>query len=305
MLNMFHPETVSQRTRRDTMLTASLRPDGAPFPIAAEYPIVLGAAGSEYSFCIGDPESPFAHANLWPRDLISRTHDTVLRVGLVGNVASATEQRGKGHIRALISQLQTVALSQGMDALILWSDLVEFYQKFGFRSCGRELRWHFTRDQLRHASDKRTLFQPVSAPSKYALESMLGARIAVPYTLKRTPEEFAQLLKIPNLSLLASPGRAPSYVIVGKGCDMSCVVHEWGAPNVDTLLNGVFAAADAHALDDIILLTPTALPPSWLDRLEAVALTVSEHHMALGWWPENSQASDQLTASFIWGLDSI
>ncbi|MBM4252218.1 MAG: GNAT family N-acetyltransferase [Deltaproteobacteria bacterium] len=287
------------------MLSATLRPDGAPFPIAAEYPIVLGTDGSQFSFCIGDPDAPAAHANLWPREFIDQSHNTVLRVGLVGNVASAEGHRGKGYVRALISKLQNIAQSQGMDALILWSDLVEFYQKFGFQSCGRELRWHFTRDRLSRISDRSHTFVSALTPSQSDLKSMLRSRFPVPLTLRRTTDEFRQLLKIPHLSLLVSQGSTTSYVIIGKGCDMTCVVHEWGAPDAQTLTNGVLAAAEAHGLDDVIVLTPPALPRSWLDHLGRAAIAVSEHQMALGWWPEQSTRSDQLTASFIWGLDSI
>ncbi len=305
MLKMFHPVTASQRLQRDVMLTAALRPDGSLFPIAAEYPIVLGTTGSQYSFCIGDPDAPSAHANLWPRDLISQTHHTVLRVGLIGNVASSAEQRGKGNVRALMNELKAVALSQGMEALILWSDLIEFYQKFGFQSCGRELRWHFNRGQLLRNIKSTLHFQSVSAPSLNDLERLLNARPPVPYTLKRSPEEFAQLLKIPQLSLLASTDKKPAYVIVGKGCDMSCVVHEWGAPDPETLIAGVLAAATAHDLEDILLLTPASLSKNWMDGLKSAAITVSEHPMALGWRPESATTPDLLTASFIWGLDSI
>ena len=312
MWSIFHPQSSAQKEQRDILLTAALRPEGSPFPIAKEYPIVLGREDERLSFCLGAPNAPVAHANLWPRRLISRTHDTVLRIGLIGNVATTEQHRGQGLMRELFSALKTEATSQGLAALILWSDLLEFYQKLGFSSCGREHRWQFSRAKLRARLLQSVNFTPLASTKPAVTEALLKSRYPVDFTLERSPTEFAQLLQIPGLTALISAGYNPAYVLLGKGCDMTCVVHEWGAPTPAVLLAGVLAAAEAADLADILLLTPANLEPSWQRYLHAQADVVTEHSMALMWCNEATQqetfainAAEAIDKSFIWGLDSI
>ena len=94
-------------------------------------------------------------------------------------------------------------------------------------------------------------------------------------------------------------------MILGKGCDMTCVVHEWGAPSAEALLMGVLAAAETADLPEIVLLTPKTLAQSWCQKMRPHAVAYAEHSMALSWWPDHSRAPDPLASSFIWGLDSI
>jgi N-acetylglutamate synthase-like GNAT family acetyltransferase len=304
-MSIFHPQTSAQREQRDVLLASSLRPDGSPFPIAAEYPLVLGESGTQYSFCLGEPEAPLAHANLWPRRLISQTHDVVLTVGLIGNVATSSDHRGQGLMRTLFSELKSAASAQGLEGLVLWSDLVEFYQKLGFKSCGSELRWQFSRDKLRSLFLRQSNFAKIKNLSTHEAQRLLSLRYPVPFTLDRSPQEFQTLTKIPEVTLLASGHKDATYVILGKGCDMTCVVHEWGAPSAEALLMGVLAAAETADLPEIVLLTPKTLAQSWCQKMRPHAVAYAKHSMALSWWPDHSRAPDPLASSFIWGLDSI
>ena len=304
-MSIVHPQTSAQREQRDVLLASSLRLDGSPFPIAAEYPLVLSEGGTQYSFCLGEPDAPLAHANLWPRRLINQTHDVVLNIGLIGNVATSSNHRGQGLMRTLFSELKSVASSQGLAGLILWSDLVEFYQKLGFKSCGSELRWQFSRDKLRALFPRQLNFANIKNLSTSQAQRLLSHRYPVPFTLDRSPQEFQTLASIPEVTLLATDQDDPTHVILGKGCDMTCVVHEWGAPSAEMLLMGVLAAAEAADLPEIVLLTPKSLAQSWREKMLPHAVAHAEHSMALSWSLDHSRAPDLMASSFIWGLDSI
>src|SRR5262245_22456764 len=114
---LIHPETETLRAARDALLAASLRPDGAPFRVAREYPIVLAAEGARFSYCLageGDAETVVAHANLWPRKLRSADGGREIAVGLVGNVATDARLRGQGLMTALIGELEGEARRAGL-----------------------------------------------------------------------------------------------------------------------------------------------------------------------------------------------
>src|SRR4051794_34006001 len=113
MTPLFHPRTAREFSERDALLTKSLREDGAPFPIASEYPLVLSAAGARFSYCLGLEGKIAAHANLWPREL------GTVPVGLVGNVATDAEHRGRGLMTAVMSGLGAEAEKLGLKALLL------------------------------------------------------------------------------------------------------------------------------------------------------------------------------------------
>lgn len=317
-MRLIHPRTLALRDARNRLLQQTLRDHRSRFPIAAEYPLVLGDQGDEYSYCLQDQECVVAHANLWPRRLVDLERTREHRIGLVGNVATDLARRGQGLMRGLMDELKAKAKADGLEALVLWSDLLEFYQKLGFQSYGREHRYLFkTETLLSLQSHAQTVnaWEEAGPLSTAELGTLLEKRLAVRVTLARSAEEFQTLRAIPHTDLFVMQGvpgsvsltdRYAGYAIMGKGMDMVNVVHEWGAPSATALLEGLAVAATARRFDDVMLLTPDALPAGWHDVLSQIADSVEAHPMALVWSPEgNDAARDALARGFIWGLDSI
>src|SRR4051794_28539742 len=121
---VFHPDG-RQVAARNRLLQRALRPEPAPFAIEREYPLVLGERGLGFSYCLGRGVDMVAHANLWPRTLVTGSGE--VQVGLVGNVATDERYRGQGVMRSLLLELKREAERLGLKALVLWSDLLEFY----------------------------------------------------------------------------------------------------------------------------------------------------------------------------------
>lgn len=112
--------------QRNQLLQNCLRPEPLPYPIQSEYPIVLNPDCHDYSHCLYDEDRVIAHANLWPRYLVDDKGRTVAKIGLIGNVATNDEYRGRGIMSKLLTYLESKAILADMQALVLWSDLSKF-----------------------------------------------------------------------------------------------------------------------------------------------------------------------------------
>ena len=308
VVEMFHPKEVGHRSALMRVLQDGLRPDGAAFPIEAEYPLVLGQGNEAFSYCLGTSEKPLAHANLWPRRLIGGTPSADLRIGLVGNVVTHEQYRGQGLARELLEGLKQEATQRGLKALVLWSDLNGFYQKCGFSSCSEELRWLIQVPPLKHDSPSpQVLLQ--HEPSLELCAALLASRLSLGPTIERSAKEFQTLLRIPEVSLMTTQTTTPraaatTFTIMGKGCDMIGVVHEWGAVDAFALVEQVRARGRRLGFSEVLLLTPARLPATWQEALHKQASQVQSHPMALAWCHDDA-ARRVLDHSFIWGLDSI
>ena len=312
MNRIFHPKTEAEFAARDALLQAALRDGEKPYPIADEYPLVLAPDAARFSYCAEAAEFPVgAHANLWPREFHFKD-GTRYKVGLVGNVATQASLRGRGAMTELFRELSEEARESGLEALVLWSDLNEFYQKLGFQPTGRELRLQYQTKRLPEAA-KAAAATFVAVPmteranlAEQELIAMLELRPKAGGTLARTTAEFRRQLTIPATTLVIrrQEGVVAAFAIAGKGRDMVGVVHEWGAPSPEVALGGFAQAIKVAGFSEGLLLTAAVTPQAWLRALAEKASEVTEHPMA--WFkPLGAPLPAALNETFIWGLDSI
>ena len=306
-LTIANPATPSQRSDRDALLAASLRDSGLGWPYASEYPLVLSGAGDQTSWCVYEGAHIVAHANLWTRYLTRLSDQKTIPVGLVGNVATSAGHRGQGIMSGLMSHLEKTAQAQNLQALVLWSDLLEFYQTLGFTSIGRELRFRISRDDRNRSTG-------ITAASRDSLSdddlvTMLKHRPKLDWTLERTAAEFRTLLSIPdtNLFIRRKGLKIQSWMLIGKGADMRGIIHEWGSISADELLADVQSILHTHDIPELTLLTPGNLHHHWVSPLKLGSNGYTEHPMALGKsiGLHGEEAIQALARGFIWGLDSI
>ena len=284
-MRIAHPKTEHDFQVRDRLLQASLRDESLPYGIAKEYPLVLSENASQWSWCGFIEDRMVTHINLWPRELRG------CRIGLIGNVATALDFRGRGLMQKMFDAMKEQAKDQGLTALVLWSDLPEFYQKLGFRSCGSERRYLFHYRQLLRYRPPHDL-EPV-LPGK--AEQLLPHRYPTANTLARSTSEMLLQLSIPDTHTFAF---ANGYAIEGRGADLRGVVHEWGASSQEIMLGALHGITKMRGLEHIMLMAPGDLAPEWDRIYQAVALSSEQLPMALGY-------GESLDDIFIWGLDSI
>lgn len=307
-MDIFHPQTKTHFRERNQMLQESLRPGDAPFAIEDEYPLVLAEAQAAFSYCLSREDRIVAHANLFPRQLSTETgcHP----IGLIGNVATDAAYRGQGIMQDLLGRLVQQATQQGLEALVLWSDLKKFYQKRGFTSHGREWRFFFEGGNFRPARPPTSALEhvPASRMSPELTRRLLELRHPVSASLDRSAQEFVTLLQIPATDLFLWRGgdTVEGFLVLGRGYDMAGVVHEWGVPDPSFLLEGLFHLRQWLQVPQLILLTPDHLDSNWHEALQNNAAQAEAHPMALARaLNKTSPVTRALDHGFIWGLDSI
>ena len=303
-MQLIKPTTNHQRKSRDLLIKNALRPEELPFPIAEEYPLVLGQGDNPFSCCISISDKIIAHANFWPRTIVSESNS--IPIALIGNVATDKEYQGRGYMRKLFQGLDQKAREKNIHALILWSDLHKFYQKLGFESVGTEIRLRYKVRKLSgYISGKYQPIDPMSLSEK-DFKSLLDVRHQVKSTLYRSIEEFKILASIPAMGLFISfnqSNQIDGYCLIGKGYDMMGVIHEWGSQNPEHLLQGIADIGDLLEYEEIIVLAP-AQGSGWIEALSNQSASVERQPMALAKIISDVDES-VLNELFIWGLDSI
>ena len=308
-MDVFHPKNADQFAERNALLQACMRPEPLPFSIDTEYPIVLSESDNQFSYCHAVENKIVSHANLWPRIWSDATTGKKFKVGLIGNVATDESMRGRGLMSSLFEELNKIAEQSGLEALILWSDLLPFYQKLGYNAHSREIRCFFNCETLRQLKNTRN-FLPIEADrlSPSDCQLILNNRFSLPATLDRAAEEFKSLLHIPVTDLFLEQSQGKSFGILGKGYDMGGVIHEWGANSKEDLLDMAIVIANTYDFEDLVILCPGNIPEDWLTFLGEKAANVENHPMALVksmGGSNSSQILESIASGFIWGLDSI
>lgn len=301
----YHPQGNEDLLLRNALLQECLRPDPLPFPIQEEYPLVLSAADTRYSYCMKRGERLCSHANLWPRRVVDPQGRELFRIGLVGNVATDPELQGQGLMKQLMAELSDVARSEQLDALILWSDLTQFYHKLGFSSVGKEFRFGF--HSLTKNPPMAADIQVNPSLDDELLDQMIAIRPSVPLTLERSRDEFRTLLRIPWLDVFVwqKAGRLKAYAISGKGYDMLGVIHEWGVADQRDLKALVHFVAGYLELEQTLLLGPGSLSEGLRKELKSFASQSEKLPMALIKCIKPGLRAEDFQDLFVWGCDSI
>ncbi len=208
-------------------------------------------------------------------------------------------------MRILFDHLELCSRNSHSSALILWSDLNSFYEKLGFVSWGKEIRYDLSREKILKCL----------IPSEYhfssdsdlnILNKLLKNRCAVP-TLVRSAKEFKQLLEIPWTDFRMTKNTSNGthcYGIVGKGADMQGVIHEWGADNELEFLALLSSFFSRYKLKKLTLLCPGNLDGNWRIFFNSVSTLEKFYPMCLLKILQNKH-SEILEKLFVWGLDSI
>ena len=310
-MSYFNPAKPEQFKERNKLLQLCMRPDPLPFPIEDEYPIVLAEKeeSRSLSYCLNHNNRICSHANLWPRHVVDRQNRSKGQIGLVGNVATDPGMQGRGHMRELLSNLEEIAKKQNLDALVLWSDLDQFYHKLGYESVGQELHLGFPKEDPKRPSSKAFSgkFRLNGLLEETDLDRMMALRPSVPLTLARSREEFARLMTIPWLDSFRvyREGAMVGAALIGKGYDMVGVIHEWGATDQETMLLLIDHIAETLPFESLMLLVPDSIETSWKSVLIKYSESYEKHSMALVKYLHKKEKREDYSSLFVWGLDSI
>lgn len=217
-------------------INATLRPDSS-ISVAADSPLLFeqGPNSLRRVVTAGDG-SPIAHAAARIDSYSSRGRTSTFAV--IGAVATSTEHRQQGLATVVLEDLISDLALRGVDFAVLWSDVADFYERFGFARSGRELLCEVP-TRLFHV-EKGCLVrkaEPEDLPRIAAIHSREPCHVI------RTESMWRAHFGIPGCDfyVLESFGSVEGYAVVGKGHDLSGCLHEWSTPSnhVTSLVGGV------------------------------------------------------------------
>ena len=217
----------------NSFLKKSLR-DQVDWTLDDEYPLAFSEKNRHNIRYIEDDGKICSHAVLHPT--LIRTHYHLFKVGLIGSVVTAPDDRGKGYSGKIIESCIEASKENGCDFAILWTDLFNFYAKFGFEVGGTEIALQV--DEKFTAPIKDSI--KILDTSKVSSASLL--KIYNQHQLKtiRHSSDVEKYLNIPNSEVYTAWNRQTNaleaYCVVGKGADFMNYIHEWGG-NVSSVMS--------------------------------------------------------------------
>lgn len=241
-----------------SFLDKHLRQDSG-WSILQEYPLAFDAKNQHNMRIITDGKDILSHAVLKPT--ILKTPYAVFNAGMIGSVMTDPRYRQQGLSAQLIENCLEQAKKMSCDFAVLWTDLFDFYRKFGFELAGSEISLIFNesfkpakrRDDLKFIKGNK-----IDASAILRLYNLHAT------TSLRTPEDVKKFLQVPNSRVYTAwnvQGQMEAYAVEGKGADLQGYVHEWGG-NTSALIELFQYIRDdqssANQKKEIIVMTPKA-----------------------------------------------
>ncbi len=198
--------------------------------ITSEYPVAISEANRNNIRIITESDEVLAHAVIRP--MIIKAPAGLFKVAGLGSVVTSSEHRNQGLSSKTIESCLEAAQAHGCDFAILWTNIYDFYRKFGFELAGSELSCLLDRDldlaAFSSANDGELKFVD---GNKVAPEAIYRLYAQHTVTSLRSVDETRKYLQIPNSRVYTawnSRGVLKAYAIEGKGADLNSYVHEWG-----------------------------------------------------------------------------
>ncbi len=192
--------------------------------ITHEYPTALSEANRSNIRIITERDQVLAHAVIRP--MIIKSPAGLIKVAGVGSVVTSSEHRNLGLSSKTIESCLAAARGQACELAILWTNIYDFYRKFGFELAGSETSVVIDRDLT--GTDASLKIIEGNKVSAEAIHRLYGQHTV---TALRTVEEIRKYLQIPNSKVYTAwdhLGSLKAYAIEGKGCDLTGYIHEWG-----------------------------------------------------------------------------
>lgn len=222
------------------------------------YPQVFGPNGKARSFGVFIGTELVSHAATRSVRLV--TPDGVVRIILIGSVATAPEYRGRGLASDLVRQITETAESEGNHAAMLWAQNWKLYERLGFAPYG---------DQFEAVIEREFDGPPthgVRTAGPGDLFGILQLHNRKPCAVDRDLVDLAVLLSpSPMQTVVLERGdRIVSYACYGKGIDFDGWWHEFGGEDADV------AALIRGAMRQTSIRQATVMIPSYRTRLMAM-----------------------------------
>ena len=206
-----------------SFLDSSLRPDSS-WSIVTEYPTALTQQNLNNIRIIKDGGEVLSHAVIKPA--IIKTPVAIYKAAAIGSVVTNSAYRNQGLSRQIIDECLAEGMRQDCDFAVLWTNLYDFYRRFGFELAGSEVS--ILIEQQLEIPPSQLTFREGANVDPAAIHKVYSRHSV---STVRTIEEIRQYLKIPNSRIYTAwdaQGNIQAYAVEGKGADLDGYIHEWG-----------------------------------------------------------------------------
>jgi len=294
----------------------------SPCRVENEYPLVFQSSTSEVIFLnqreqklspkpanlLVLSEGDEIHAGLATlRRTVKLSEDSELRVLFIGSVVTDPKFRNQGLQRDLFLALDRMAHEDGLDALLLWSNQIDFYRKLGFELGGLQATWSAnSRQPLLNQSVVVNFGKSSEIPlTDKWIQNFMQKQLVV----RRSEAEMRKLWSIPEMYVA---GTENAYALMKKGEDFDGMCHEWAGPADEVL--ACFDRLRAERQDVRFLSPGVVQDPEEMkvvSRLELAGFESRLEYLGLFKLMSNRFVIQDLQPEtlklpfFVWGLDSI
>ena len=153
-----------------------------------------------------------------------------IRIGMIGAVATKSEFQKQGMARRLVEKLLQIAKVSEVTFVMVWGSEHSFYEKLGFGLAGEQ--W-----LIRVSDVKKGVFVKDSRIEIGWNAEIFELRRKCLFGLDlqdRDREWFKAHLNVKWYSLVREEKRV-AYLGLGRGIDLTQIVHEWGGPMSDLI----------------------------------------------------------------------
>lgn len=158
------------------------------------------------------------------------------KIAVIGAIGTHPNYRNKGLSTAIIeSLLKDVDQNANLVGTVLWSDRPEFYKKFNFNAVGEQ---HLYDLSALNPQVLKTKLKSFKLQHSWPEEQIINLHNAHTTRILRDANDWHALRLITScerFSLLNSKGVATAYAGIGRGKDMSGIIHEWGGAPQDLI----------------------------------------------------------------------
>ena len=225
--------------------------------VEAEYPLVFGDGACGRVVVVEEEGEVRSTCAILPRTLIM-PHASI-RVGMIGSVSTDSKFRGRGLATRLLERAEDELRAEGCLFSLLWADSEGFYAKRGYQRIGSEMDFVIGESVLNKlpSNDGVRLFE------EQDFAQIHGLYTRHPEHVERTSTETKAMLDSPGMEVLVQEkgDQIVAYTCLGRGDDMSNVVHEW-AGVMDAVGSCIHAHMQRRALQglprELYLIAPTS-----------------------------------------------
>lgn len=202
-------------------------------------------------------------------------------ITFIGAIAVAKEYRGQG----IFQKLFTLALDElqtSTDIFMLWSGEPKLYEKYGFSECGHVYQW----GELEYSTDLKETAH-ISDDDLEQIKELY--KQTWPNRVIRTDEQWAQLRHMHSVKvfLIKKDDRVHHYGLIGKGADLSGIIHEYGSREIESFRTQfskmkVWSPVSNHHASEIKLWLGMARPGGKWNQSVSVVNFLNQHNIMIG-----------------------